>query len=67
VLTSANFCDEGMHDLDIAICKLENDVVAIFNVFSMAEEILNVQKETTSIVIVIHIKHYRKDLGLVWI
>jgi len=51
VLTSANFCDEEMHDLDIAICKLEIDVVAIFNVYGMAEETLNLHQETESVVI----------------
>jgi len=40
-----------MHDLDIAICKLEIDVVAIFNVYGMAEETLNLHQETESVVI----------------
>jgi len=45
-LASAIFCDDGMHDLDIANCKPENGVVAIFNVCSMAEGAPNLQKKT---------------------
>ena len=46
-LASAIFCDEGTHDLDTANCKPEKDVVAIFNVCSMAEGALNLHKKTS--------------------